>query len=340
MVGQGMGAEPEAVPVVGQGAGAEPEAVASPGATWRTSSAATPAGGVRVGFVAPEAAGEVAELVAAGAGSLWVGGHVASVNPSPEPLVWLARLIEQTAGVAVGTATLALPLYPPGLLAKQLADLDRASGGRITVGVGVGGEYPADFAACEVPLAERGARADEMIPLLRRFWTAAPVTHDGPHHRFRDVRIHPAPARTGGPPLVVTGRRAPAIRRAARLGDGWMPYLYSPERYARAARDIHDEARKVGRDLAGFGWYAYVFTSVADTTGEARKHMLDFLGGTFRQDAEAILDRVAAAGTPDEVAARLRAFAAAGAEHLILCPCGPDPHATALRLLEDVVPAV
>lgn len=292
----------------------------------------------RVGFVAPASAAEVAELEAAGAASLWVGGHVASVNPSPEPLVWLARLIEQTASAAVGTATLALPLYPPGLLAKQLADLDRASGGRITVGAGVGGEYPSDFDACEVPLAERGARADEMIPLLRRFWTAEPVTHDGPHHSFRDVRIHPAPARPGGPPVVVTGRRGPAIRRAARLGDGWMPYLYSPERYARAARDIHDEAGRAGRDLAGFGWYAYVFTSVADSTAEARKHMLEFLGGTFRQDAEAILDRVAAAGTPDEVAERLEAFAGAGAGHLILCPCGPDPHATALRLLKDVVP--
>lgn len=293
-----------------------------------------------VGFTAPATARDAAELEDAGAASLWVGGHVASTNPSPEPLVWLARLVEQTSTVGVGTATLALPLYPPGLLAKQLADLDRASGGRITVGAGVGGEYASDFEACEVPIAERGARADEVIPLLRRFWTGEPVTHEGRHHRFRDVRIHPAPDRAGGPPLVVTGRQAPAIRRAARLGDGWMPYLYSPERYARSYREVHEEAARSGRDLTGFGWYAYVFTCVDDSAEKARAQMADFFSGTFRQDTSAFLDRVAAVGTPDEVAERLGAFAEAGAEHLILCPCGPDPQQTALRLLQDVAPHI
>src|SRR5882672_7974224 len=118
-------------------------------------------GHVAVGFVAPEDGETVRALEDAGATSFWVGGHVASVNPSPEPMIWLARLAEQTRSATIGTATLLLPLYPPALLAKQLADLDRASGGRVVLGVGVGGEYQSDFAAVEVPVEERGSRADE-----------------------------------------------------------------------------------------------------------------------------------------------------------------------------------
>src|SRR5436190_1976369 len=83
-------------------------------------------------------------------------------------------------------------------------------------------------------LGVRGSRTDESIPLLRQFWTAEPVTHSGRHHRYTDVRIHPAPAQAGGPPIIVTGRQPVAMRRAAALGDGWMPYLYSPARYSRS----------------------------------------------------------------------------------------------------------
>jgi len=128
---------------------------------------------VPVGFVAPSTPGDVRRLEAAGAASLWVGGHIASPNPAPEPMAWLARLVEQSRSAILGTATLLLPLYPPALVAKQIADLDRASGGRLVLGVGVGGEYASDFEAAGVPMPERGARADEAIPLLRSFWASA-----------------------------------------------------------------------------------------------------------------------------------------------------------------------
>src|SRR5262245_12918017 len=137
-----------------------------------------------MGFAAPLERTHVTELEELGAASLWVGGHVASPNPSPEAMVWLARLVEQTSRCVVGTATLLLPLYPPALAAKQLADLDRAAGGRLAVGVGVGGEYASDFAACEVPIGERGSSTDEAIALLRAFWSAEPVTHRGRHHAY------------------------------------------------------------------------------------------------------------------------------------------------------------
>jgi alkanesulfonate monooxygenase SsuD/methylene tetrahydromethanopterin reductase-like flavin-dependent oxidoreductase (luciferase family) len=302
--------------------------------------ASDPGGGRPLfGFTAPATREEVQELEALGAASLWVGGHVASLNPSPEVIAWLGRLVEQSTRATIGTATLLLPLYPPAIVAKQLADLDRASDGRLVVGIGVGGEYPSDFAAAEVPIAERGSRTDESLGLLRRFWTAEPVSHTGPHHHFDAVRIHPAPARPGGPPLVVTGRKPVAMRRAARLGDGWMPYLYSPERYARSVATVREEAERVGRDLDGFGWYAYVFVSVDDDARVARRAASDFLGGTYRDDFDAMVDRVACAGTPEQVTERLAAFVGAGAQHFVLVPCTRTQETTR-QLLADVLPGI
>ena len=276
---------------------------------------------VEIGFTAPQDREQVAELEKLGADSLWVGGHIASTNPSPEALIWLARLVEQTERVAIGTATLLLPLYPPGIVAKQIADLDRAAAGRLRLGIGVGGEYLSDFGASEVPIDERGSRTDEAIDLLRQFWKAEPVTHHGRHHTYEKIRIHPAPHQSSGPPIIVSGRKPVAMRRAARVGNGWMPYLYSPERYARSVATIRQEAERHGRDLTDFGWYAYVFVSMDTDQAAATTAARNFFGNTYRDNFEDFLDRVACVGTPEQVTERLLAFIQAGARHLILVPC-------------------
>ena len=272
--------------------------------------------------------------------SLWVGGHVASPNPSPEAMAALAWLAARTRRVRVGTAILLLPLYPPAIVAKQIADLDRATGGRVTLGVGVGGEYPAEFDACGVPHDERGARTDEAIPLLRSLWSAEPVTHHGRFSDFADVRIHPAPLQGAALPIVVAGRQPVAMRRAARLGDGWMPYLYSPGRYARSVTTIREAADAVGRDLARFEWFAFVFVNIDDDPVRAREDAARFLGGTYSQgDFAAMIDHVAAAGTVDEVTATLQAFVDAGARHLVFTPVvRGDARPLLDRLFGEVVP--
>jgi len=294
----------------------------------------------RVGFSVHAAQGDVAALEARPIDSLWVGGHVASVNPSPEAMVALTWLAARTERVRVGTAILLLPLYPPAIVAKQVTDLDHATGGRITLGVGIGGEYPGEFRACQVPIGERGPRTDESIGLLRELWSGEPVTHDGPHYGMRDVRIHPAPVQLGGPPIVVAGRKPPAMRRAARLGDGWMPYLYSPRRYAESVDVIRAEAAALGRDLDDFEWFAYVFVNVNPDGERARDEAVEFLGGTYQTgDFRAMLQHVAAVGTPDEVVATLQSFVDAGARHLILAPASRrESGAIVDRLFAEVLP--
>lgn len=272
--------------------------------------------------------------------SLWVGGHVSSPRPTGEAMMALARLSALTTRVKIGTAILLLPLYPPAIVAKQIADLDRASGGRVVLGIGVGGEYPQEFEACGVALEQRGPRTDEAIPLLRRLWGGEELTHDGDFYPMAGVRVHPAPAQVGGPPIVVAGRKPPAMRRAAVLGDGWMPYLYSPTRYAASVRRIREEADRHNRDLDNFGWYAYVFTNVNPDGDTARADAARFLGSTYNQDFRPMIERVGAAGTVEEVRGRLAEFVDAGARRFILAPAAPVDarHAVVQRLMGEVIP--
>ena len=254
----------------------------------------------------------------------------------------LARLAALTERVKVGTSVLLLPLYPPALVAKQIADLDRVTNGRVILGVGVGGEYPQEFAAMQIPVEERGRRTNEMIPLIRRLWTAEPVTHDGFFYAMDGVRIHPAPVQSGGPPILVAGRQPPAMRRAAILGDGWFPYMYSPRRYAASVEKIRAAAAEAGRDLRGFQWFVWVFLNINVDGDVARQDAARSMGGTYNQDFRQMVDSVAAAGTPEEVTAKLHAYYDAGARHFVFSPAtaGSDPRPVIAHLLADVIPAL
>jgi probable F420-dependent oxidoreductase len=279
--------------------------------------------------------------------SIWQGGHILPRQPTGEAITRLSLLTAWTERVRVGTAILVLPLYQPVVVAKQLADLDAWSGGRVSVGVGVGGEFREEFQSVGVPVKERGARTDEAIEVLRALWTGHPVTHHGTYFDLDDVRLIPvappgAPsdrARTRALPLIVSGRKEPAMRRAARLGDGWMPYLVSANAYARSVRTIEDAARAAGRTLDGFEWMVYLYCSVRRDGDRARNDVASFLGGAYGDKPNAMLDRIAPAGTPAEVAVRIQEYVDAGARHVIVSPAAHDDTLEVVRLAaEEVLP--
>lgn len=277
--------------------------------------------------------------------SVWQGGHLLPPGPSGEAVTRLALMTAWTERVRVGTAVLLLPLYHPVVVAKQLADLDAWSGGRLSVGVGVGGEFPKEFEAVGVPIGERGARTDEAIGVLRGLWAGGPVSHHGPFFAFDDVELRPvavpggSAGAGGGPPIVVSGRRAPAMRRAARLGDGWMPYLVSPGAYARSVEAIRREAAAAGRDLAGFEWLLYCYCSVRRDGDRARDDVARFLGRGYGDKPADMLARIAPAGTPEEVAARLQEYVDAGARHIVISPAALDDTLEVVTLAaEEVLP--
>jgi probable F420-dependent oxidoreductase len=292
------------------------------------------------GFVAGHG-NEPARLEEMGADSLWTGGHIASRNPSPEAMMRLAHLAEQTIQVAIGTAILLLPLYPPALVAKQIADLDHLSGGRIALGVGIGGEYPQEFRAAGVPITERGARLNEAIPLLRKLWTAEEISHDGRFYPMDDVKIHPAPRQGGALPVIVAGRQEPAMRRAALMGDGWMPYMYSPRRFRQSVETVRSHAVDAGRELSRFSWALFTPVNVQADGDAARKEAAAFLGGTYNQSFEEMISHVGAVGTPTEVAKRLTEYVEAGVRHFVFLPCTRDSTDYQARVvLEEIRPQI
>jgi probable F420-dependent oxidoreductase len=279
--------------------------------------------------------------------SLWQGGHILPRTATGEAITRLALLAAWTERVRVGTSVLVLPLYHPVTVAKQLVDLDAWTGGRVSVGVGVGGEFPQEFEAVGVPLRERGARTDEAIDVLRALWSGRPVTHEGRFFPLDDVTLRPvvppgadAPTgRAGGPPLLVSGRKEPAMRRAARRGDGWMPYLVSPGAYARSVRTIRDEAAAAGRTLDGFEWMLFTYCSVRRDGDRAREDVATFLGGAYGDKAPEMLERIAPAGTPDEVAARFQEYVDAGVRHFVISPAAPADTLEVVTLAaEEVLP--
>jgi alkanesulfonate monooxygenase SsuD/methylene tetrahydromethanopterin reductase-like flavin-dependent oxidoreductase (luciferase family) len=281
--------------------------------------------------------------------SVWQGGHLLPPSASGEAITRLALMTAWTERVNVGTAVLLLPLYHPVVVAKQLADLDARSGGRLRVGVGVGGEFPKEFEAVGVPLSERGARTDESIGVMRLLWGGGPVSHHGRFFEFDDVELRAVrppgladgdPAgQPGGPPIIVSGRRAPAMRRAARLGDGWMPYLTSPGAYARSVQVIRDEARAAGRDLLGFEWMLYLYTSIRHDGNRARADAATFLQGAYGRLEPEKLQRIAPAGTPEEVAQRVQEYVDAGVRHVVISPAAPSDTLEVVRLAaEEVLP--
>jgi probable F420-dependent oxidoreductase len=279
--------------------------------------------------------------------SVWQGGHLLPPTHTGEAITRLALLAAWTERVRVGTSILLLPLYHPVTVAKQLADLDSRSGGRVSVGVGVGGEFPQEFEAVGVPVSERGARTDEALGILRKLWSGGPVSHEGRFFQFRDLQLRPVcppgedkpRMREGGPPLIVSGRKEPAMRRAARLGDGWLPYLMSPGAYQRSIQTIRDEASAIGRDLENFEWMMYLYCSVRRDGDRARQDVASFLGGPYGDKPGAMLNRIAPAGTPEQVAKRFQEYVDAGVRYFIISPAAPADTLEIVTLAaEEVLP--
>ncbi len=195
------------------------------------------------------------------------------------------------------------------------------SGGRLLLGVGVGGEGAKDFEAAGVPLAERGARADEAIDALRTLFVDRPATFSGRFHRFEGVSVEPAPVQVGGPPILVGGRSKAAQRRAGKLGDGWLPYLVSPRSFAAGVEAVRAIAVEAGRDPDAFLHGVVAFARVEDDGERAREGAREHLSRRYGMRFEAHhVEHLCVAGTPEECRERVREYGAAGAAHLSFNP--------------------
>jgi probable F420-dependent oxidoreductase len=165
----------------------------------------------------------------------------------PDPLIWLAHVSAVTERIKLATGILILPQRNPVTLAKEVATLDRLSGGRVILGIGVGW-LAEEFAALGVPFEDRGRRTDDYVAALRALWSGDDATHRGEFAAFERVVSKPAPAQAGGPPIVVGGHSEAAARRAGRLGDGFFPGARGREELSRLLDVMRKAATEAGRD--------------------------------------------------------------------------------------------
>jgi probable F420-dependent oxidoreductase len=163
----------------------------------------------------------------------------------PEPLTWLAYLAAATTRIRLCTGVLVLPLRHPIVLAKTVATLDRLSGGRVSLGLGVGW-LREEFDALNVPFDKRGKRMDEAIEVLRALWTGDAASHHGEAFDFDKLICRPKPVQERVP-LIIGGHSEAAARRAGRAGDGFFP---GKGDLTHLVEVMHHSAREHGRDPA------------------------------------------------------------------------------------------
>jgi probable F420-dependent oxidoreductase len=184
--------------------------------------------------------------------TLWVGEHVVMVDRGSsrypyapdgriavpadadwlDPMIALSFAAAATRTIRLATGVLLVPEHNPVTLAKQAASLDRLSGGRLALGVGVGWSQE-EFAALGVPFERRGARTDEYVAAMRTLWRDDPASFSGEFVKFADIRVNPKPVRNGRIPIIVGGNSDAALRRAARSGDGWYGFNLTDPAHAR-----------------------------------------------------------------------------------------------------------
>ena len=256
--------------------------------------------------------------------SLWAGDHISFAIPILDPLLQLAQAAMVSRRLILGTSVLLLPLRHPTPVAKQVLTLDHLTEGRFVLGVGVGGEFPREYTACDVPHDERGARLAEGVTVLRKFFTGEPVSHHGKFYGpFEDIPMLPPPRQPGGPPIWFAGRKEPALRRIGRLGDGYLAYVISPDMYRTALGTIGEAAEHAGRGTIPFATGHLLFTRLDPTYEAALDHATETLSVRYAMDFRKAAQRYCALGTPQMVAERIREFYAAGVRHVILDLVGP-----------------
>jgi alkanesulfonate monooxygenase SsuD/methylene tetrahydromethanopterin reductase-like flavin-dependent oxidoreductase (luciferase family) len=261
-----------------------------------------------------------AKVEEAGFDSLWLGDHVLWHTPIIDALSILAAFTVTTKRITLGTAILLLGLRQPGVAAKTITSLNVMSGGRLELGLGVGGENPKEFAFAGVEHERRGAVLDEALRVLTQQWD-----DDSDAQKVSPV----------GPPvpILIGGRSKAARRRIERFDAGWLASFVSPRRIAEERELLNEQA---GKEVP---IYLNVYL-VTDPDGDAAVEKAGrFLATVYAMGAEPLM-RYTVAGTPDQCAEQLAGFAEAGVSHFVLRPAAWDQQAQCEQWADDLLPAL
>jgi probable F420-dependent oxidoreductase len=269
------------------------------------------------------------------------GEHMMFHGPVGNSLISLSIAAGATKKIKLMSTVVLLPLYRPMVVAKLTSVLDVASEGRYHMGIGIGGEFPKEFEACGVPVNQRGSRSNEALEVITKLWTEKNVTFEGRYSKFSGVTLAPHPVQKPHPPIWVAGRKEPAMQRAARYAQGWIPYMYTPEMLHDSLEKIAQFGKEAGRDMSAFRPGLFIFASVYPDREMAKEQAAKALGGTYAQDFSKIAGRYTLYGNPDDCRKRLKEYVDAGARTVLISwACRHEDIAQNMKLVaEEIAPA-
>lgn len=271
--------------------------------------------------------------------SIWLSDRVVSDVMNVEPVVALAFMAARTTKMKFGTSVLALPLRNPTVLAKEVATLDFLSNGRALPAVGLGTEDLREYEACGTTRAHRVGRTEEAIRIMRLLWAQDGVTYHGKHFTLNDVTVQPKPVQRGLPPIWIGGRTEAAMRRVARLGDGWLVSQATPGEAGEGIRNIKALLKEYGREgeIEEDHYGALVSFCLADKPAEARRLAEPYI---LRRRSDVDYAQFSAFGPPGVLSDLLDRFIDAGVTKFVLRPaCPPDLMQEQLESLEGTIRA-
>lgn len=273
--------------------------------------------------------------------SFWTGEHIVYHRPILEAITVMTRAATLTKKIKVGPATQIMSLRNPTINAKQLVSLDVMSKGRVLLTVGVGGDYPREFHACQVDIKKRGQIVQESIEIAKKYWTGERFDYDGKIFQLKDVDMLPKPVTPGGPPIWVSGRQDAPMRRAATIADGWNPYMYTADRSGESFERVCQFAEEAGRELPKDYVFAnFIYISMFDDEKEAREWGVKELSYRYDQDFSELVDKYCAYGSTQKIIDYLAEYIKNGCNYLILAPIMPpdDRKAHLERISEEILP--
>jgi len=281
---------------------------------------------------------------AAGFDHLWVGDspRIAQMDRAhADCLTVMAALAAKTKKIKIGTVPLIIGLRNPVLLAHSLATLDVISSGRILLGVSAGPQYKfaeQEFEACGVPFRERAGRLDEAIEIMRRLWSEESWSYEGKYYCFKEIGIQPRPVRKAIPIWCAAGDNENALRRVARLGDGWFTVAPTPEIFTARRGKIERCARELGRELKNFPSTLFATFHLHPAAGKAEEEGWRLAESYYRQPRSQLKHLSPFFGTPLECAEKLQKYVAAGLTGVVARFVAPDIEVQTRLLLNEVKP--
>jgi probable F420-dependent oxidoreductase len=257
---------------------------------------------------------------------LCVNDHLVFSRPWLDGPTALAAVLARSGRMTLATTVAVPALRGPAATAKILAAIDLLSGGRLLVGVGPGSSAR-DYELVGLPFEERWKRLDEAVLTLRAYWRADDVGFDGTFYSTAGVTLSPPPLQRPGPPIWIGSWGSPAgLERVARLADGWLAsgYNTTPERFAKAWSDVREHVAEHGGDAAAFpNGIATMWCYVSDDRPRADTLLADVLAPMLGRPVED-LRAVLPIGPAEECAAKLQAYADAGAQRVFLWPLADE----------------